>query len=70
MTASDRESQLAAAAQAQGEAAEVQHMADALAQHAISGSTVAVESAATPDDTAVSWTGSDRHGRAGVSPQG
>jgi hypothetical protein len=69
MTAGPAEDQRAAEAQARGEAAEVRHEADAQAQHQISGSTVAVESAATPDDHAVSWFGEDRHGPPGPSPQ-
>jgi hypothetical protein len=56
VTAEARENQEAAAAQAAGEAAEGRHQADTQAQHQASGSTVVVEAASTPDDTAVTWT--------------
>jgi hypothetical protein len=69
MTAGPQENQLAAQAVAAAEAAEVKHLADALAQHRIVGSTVAIEDARTPDDVAVSWTGSDNHPGPGPSPQ-
>jgi hypothetical protein len=68
MTAGQQENQAAAQAVAAGMAAAAKHEADAQAQHQISGSTVAVEPAATPDDHAVGWFGSDvTPGR--VSPQ-
>jgi hypothetical protein len=69
MTAGQQENAAAAAAVAAGEAAEVKHLADARAQHAIGGSTVAVEDPSTPDDVAVSWTGSDNARGPGPSPQ-
>jgi len=53
MTAGDRENEAARQAVEAGEAAASKHEVDAVAQHEISGSTVAVESAATPDDHAV-----------------
>ena len=56
MTAGPTENASAAATQAKGESAARQHEADALAQHQASGSAVAVEAAAGPDDTAVQWT--------------
>jgi hypothetical protein len=55
MTAQDRENALAAQAQAAGEAAAAKHDADAQAQHQVSGSTVAVEPAQTPDAHSVAW---------------
>jgi len=69
MTAGPAEDTAAAAAMAAGEAAHVKHMAAAQAQHRISGSTVAVEDAATPDDIAVSWFGTDNATGPGPSPQ-
>jgi hypothetical protein len=69
MTAGQQENAQAAQAQAAGEAADAGHRADAQAQHQISGSTVAVEPASTPDDHAVSWFGSDRSTGPGPSPQ-
>jgi hypothetical protein len=59
MTAGPREDQHAGQAVSQGEAAAAAHQAAALAQHAISGSTVAVEAASTPDAHAVAWTPAD-----------
>jgi hypothetical protein len=69
MTADARENQQAAAAVAAGEAAETKHLADSVAQHGISGSAEAVEPAATSDDVAVPWFGSDNHPGPGPSPQ-
>jgi hypothetical protein len=59
MTAGSSENAAAAVAQAAGESAAAAHQAAALAQHAISGSTVAVEAASTPDARAVAWTPAD-----------
>jgi len=61
MTAEAAENERARAAQTAGESAAEAHAADAAAQHRISGSTVAVEDAATSDDHSVGWFGSDRH---------
>jgi hypothetical protein len=59
MTAGPEQDQRAAQAQAAGEAAAAQHDTAAQAQHAISGSTTAVEAAATPDSHAVQWSEPD-----------
>jgi hypothetical protein len=59
MTAGPTEDSTAASAQSQGEAASARHLADALAQHQASGSTVVVEPAVTADSHAVSWTNAD-----------
>jgi hypothetical protein len=55
MTAGPEQDQLAAATQAKGQAAEARHQAEAQAQHQVTGSTVVVEQASTPDDIAVTW---------------
>src|SRR4029453_17174020 len=69
MTAEAGENDAAAQAQSRGEAAEARHLADTQAQHQASGSTVVVEQASTPDDTAVSWFGSGADaGQANVQP--
>jgi hypothetical protein len=59
MTAEARENAQAAAAQAAGESAAAKHASDALAQHRVSGSTVAVEPAVTPDQQSVDWSNAD-----------
>jgi hypothetical protein len=68
VTAESTENQQAAAAQAADEVAEARHMADARAQHEVSGSAVVVENASTPDDVAVAWPGSGPSGQAIVRP--
>jgi hypothetical protein len=68
MTASAEDVARVAQAMAAGVNAEARHLADALAQHGISGSTEAVEAAATPDDVSISWPASPGHA-AGPSPQ-
>jgi predicted regulator of Ras-like GTPase activity (Roadblock/LC7/MglB family) len=55
VTAGPQQDAAAATAMAAGETAARKHDADALAQHAISGSATAVEAASTPDDHAVTW---------------
>jgi len=55
MTAGPQQNDRAAQAVAAGEAAAEAHEAAAHAQHRISGSTVAVEDAGTPDDHARPW---------------
>ena len=55
MTATPAEDQRAGQAQAQGEAADGRHQADAQQQHQASGSAVVVEQVSTPDDIAVAW---------------
>jgi hypothetical protein len=71
MTAQAAENAQAAAAVAAGEAASTKHHVDAEAQHRISGSTVAVEPASTPDDHAVGWFGSNvTPGRVSPQPDG
>jgi hypothetical protein len=59
MTATPDQDQLAAQAQAAGEAAEARHQSDALAVHEASGSAVTIEAAAPSDDVAVSWSNAD-----------
>jgi hypothetical protein len=68
MTAGPREDERAGQAVAAGEAAAHAHEDAALAQHRISGSTVAVEAVSTADGQSVNWFGSDVT-PAGVSPQ-
>jgi hypothetical protein len=58
VTAGPSENAAAAAAMAAGQEAELRHMANARQQHEASGSTVVIEDAAGPDDTAVDWPGS------------
>jgi len=55
MTATAAEDARAEQAVAAGETAATAHERAALAQQRISGSTVAVEPATTPDDQAVGW---------------
>jgi hypothetical protein len=59
VTAGPDQNQRAGQAVSQGETAAHAHETAAQAQHRISGSTVAVETAATPDDHAVGWFGSN-----------
>jgi hypothetical protein len=68
MTAGREEVALAAQAQAAGEAAWTKHAADALSQHRISGSTIAVEPALTADDTAVSWSDAETSAQPSTPP--
>jgi hypothetical protein len=59
---------LAREAQARGESAASQHVADALAQLGVPGGGTVVEAPSTPDDVAVKWTGTPGE-PATVSPQ-
>jgi hypothetical protein len=71
MTASPTEDQRASQAVAAGMAAAAAHDSAAEQQHrTTTGSDVAIEAAASPDDVSVPWFGSDNHpGRGPTQPQ-